>query len=210
MIYLKENRKPMDAVIFDLGNVLLDYSPRRILGEIGISPDLHDRIAAVLFEDLETWTELDRGTITSADLIDIAVSKEPFLRKEITEFIREWPYHFNAIPENVAALYRIIETGTKIYVLSNFALDVFRIEQKRNVFLSEFDGFIISSEHHLVKPDPAIYRLLIETFDLDPDRSVFIDDIEANINAAIAAGLNGIHLPARTDVSSYFIFPESE
>ncbi len=210
MIYLKENQKSMDAVIFDLGNVLLDYSPRRFLGEIGIHPEVHDRIAAVLFEDAATWTELDRGTITNAELIEIAAGKEPLLRNEIKKYVREWPYFFNAIPENIAALYRIKEAGAKVYVLSNFAIEVFKIEQKRNSFLADFDGLIISSEHHLIKPQPEIYRLLIEKFQLNPERSVFIDDIEENANAALRAGLNVIHLPARSAVAPYFILPEPD
>ena len=97
MVFLKENKKEIEAVIFDLGNVLLDYSPRRFLGEMGFHPDLHDRLASVLFEDTETWSKLDRGTITNSELVEIASAKEPSLRKEIRQYLRKWPYYFNGI-----------------------------------------------------------------------------------------------------------------
>lgn len=207
MVLLKENQKEMDAVIFDLGNVLLDYSPRRFLGEIGISPEIHDRLAAVLFDDLDTWSNLDRGTLNNAGIIKIAVAKEPMLRKEITKFISKWPDHFNAIPENVASMYRIKETGTKVYVLSNFSEEVFTRERKRNAFLADFDGLIISYEHQIIKPQPEIYNLLIDKFQLSPAKSVFIDDLEANVSGAKNAGLNTIHLPACSPIEPFFIFP---
>lgn len=208
MVLLKENHKEMDAVIFDLGNVLLDYSPRRFLGEIGISPEIHDRLAAVLFDDSETWSKLDRGTLNNAGLIEIAAAKEPMLRKEITKFISEWPDHFNAIPENVASMYRIKEAGTKVYILSNFSEEVYAIEKKRNAFLTDFDGVLISYEHQVIKPEPEIYNLLINNFQLSPDKSVFIDDLEANVRGAKNAGLNTIYLPACSPIEPFFIFPE--
>ncbi len=208
MVLLKENHKEMDAVIFDLGNVLLDYSPRRFLGEIGIPPEIHDRLAAILFDDSETWSKLDRGTLNNTGLIEIAAAKEPMLRKEITKFISEWPDHFNAIPENVASMYRIKEAGTKVYILSNFSEEVYAIEKKRNAFLTDFDGVLISYEHQVIKPEPEIYNLLINNFQLSPDKSVFIDDLEANVRGAKNAGLNTIHLPACSPIEPFFIFPE--
>lgn len=208
MVFLKENKKEMEAVIFDLGNVLLDYSPRRFLGEMGIHPDLHDRLAAVLFEDTITWSKLDRGTITISELVETASEKEPSLRKEIKQYLRKWPYYFNAIPQNIAAMYRFKDAGVKIYVLSNFANEVYAMIKKRNAFFSDFDGQILSYEHKVIKPEPEIYELLICTFQLNPEKAVFIDDILENAQGAVQAGLNAIHLPACAEIEPYFIFKE--
>jgi putative hydrolase of the HAD superfamily len=208
MVFLKENKKEIEAVIFDLGNVLLDYSPRRFLGEMGFHPDLHDRLASVLFEDTETWSKLDRGTITNSELVEIASAKEPSLRKEIRQYLRKWPYYFNGIPKNVAAMYRIKEAGAKIYVLSNFANEVYAVIKKRNTFFSDFDGQILSYEHKVIKPEQEIYDLLIRSYQLNPEKSVFIDDMLENTQAAIRAGLNAIHLPACAEIEPFFIFQE--
>jgi putative hydrolase of the HAD superfamily len=76
MVFLKENKKEIEAVIFDLGNVLLDYSPRRFLGEMGFHPDLHDRLASVYLRT-RNMSKLDRGTITNSELVEL-FSKRAF------------------------------------------------------------------------------------------------------------------------------------
>lgn len=207
MIRLRQNLMEMDAVIFDLGNVMLDYDPRRFMTELKIDAALHDRIAAALF-DHENWLEIDRGTMTDAELTEAAVALDPGVGDEIRYYMANWADHFHAIPENVATFEKVKATGTKTYVLSNFSKDTLAKMEARYPFLTEFDGRIISYEHKLIKPDPAIYHLLIETFDLNPARSVFIDDLEVNIQAALAEGLNGIYHAAATPLEPYFIFED--
>ena len=95
-------------------------------------------------------------------------------------------------------------------VLSNFSQETFEKIKERNAFLSDFDGMVISYQHHLIKPDPRIYRLLIETYNINPARAVFIDDLEENVKAGREAGFFGIHLPPCADVTPYFLFPEGQ
>lgn len=194
MIRLKENGKEIDAVVFDLGNVLLDYKPRRFMGEMGIPMSLHDRLSNALFDGPE-WNEMDRGTLTREEFIEAAARRDPMMRKEIKTYMNRWDEFFHAIPENVESVYRIKEAGGKVFVLSNFCAESFRYIVKRNAFFQEFDGMIISYQHHLVKPDPAIYRLLIDTMKMDPGRTVFFDDVPENAAAAVNTGMNAVQLP---------------
>ncbi|MGH7095052.1 MAG: HAD-IA family hydrolase, partial [Stellaceae bacterium] len=60
-------------------------------------------------------------------------------------------------------------------------------------FLGWFRGILVSGEVGVLKPDPAIYRLLVERFAIDPHRAVFIDDVKANAEAASCVGIRGIH-----------------
>ena len=100
-------------------------------------------------------------------------------------------------------LYQVKETGARTYVLSNFQKTCFRVMQEHNVFLDDFDGRVISFECHLRKPQPEIYELLISRYQLDSAHSVFIDDMEVNVQAAKAAGLQTIHLPIGGFVLNY-------
>jgi 2-haloacid dehalogenase len=59
-------------------------------------------------------------------------------------------------------------------------------------FVRYFDGFVISGEEGVVKPEPAIFQVLIDRFDVDPANAVFVDDVQHNIDAANALGFNGI------------------
>ena len=203
MIYLKEDHSPIDAVIFDLGNVLLDYKPRRFMGEMGIAPKYIDRLLKVFPESPE-WLELDKDTISDDEFLESALRKEPTLRREIRLYHTRWFDYFKAIPENVAAFYELKEAGAKTYILSNFQRTCFKKMREHNIFLDDFDGRVCSFECGMIKPQPEIYELLITKYGLDPARSVFIDDTPVNIEAARAAGLKGVILPIGGCVLDYF------
>ena len=194
MVILNENNTALDAVIFDLGNVLLDYNPRRFMAEMGIDPKYFDRLTAI-FPESKEWQDLDMGLISDDEFLSKALYKEPLLRREINLYHKHWYDYFKAIPKNVAAFYQLREAGVKTYILSNFQETCFRAEQEHNVFLDDFDGRVISFECHLRKPDPKIYELIIDKYLLDPAHSVFIDDMDINIMAAKASGLQTILLP---------------
>lgn len=194
MIFLNDDRTELSTVIFDLGNVLLDYNPRRFMAELGISPHHFDRLTEI-FPESKEWQDLDENLITDDEFLASALHKEPTLRREINLYHKHWYDHFHAIPENVAAFYQIKEAGAKTYILSNFQQTCFKVMQEHNVFLDDFDGRVISFECGMRKPDPGIYQLLISKFDLDPAHSVFIDDMKVNIEAAASAGLKTILLP---------------
>lgn len=207
MIYLNEDHAPIDAVIFDLGNVLLDYKPRRFMAEMGIAPEKIDRLLKV-FPDSPEWLELDKNTISDDEFLESALHKEPALRREILLYHRHWYDYFKAIPENVAAFYMLKEAGAKTYLLSNFQKTCFAEIRKHNVFPDDADGQVISYECRMIKPDPGIYDLIISKYQLEPSRSVFIDDTPVNIEAAKAAGLKTILLPIGGYIMDYLTIEE--
>ena len=202
MIFLNEDRTPLDAVIFDLGNVLLDYNPRRFMGELGIDVKYIDRLMEI-FPHSQEWQDLDQNLISDDEFLESALRKEPSLRREILLYHKHWYDHFKAIPENVAAFYEIKEAGAKTYILSNFQKTCFRVMQEHNAFLDDFDGRVISFECRLRKPQPEIYEHIISKYQLDPAHSVFIDDMDVNIEAAKAAGLKTVLLPVGGKILDY-------
>ena len=204
MIRLRQNLMEMDTVVFDLGNVLLKYDPRRYLELLKIDPALHDRIETALFSN-PIWHEIDRGTMTDEELADAASALDPEIDDEIHYYMRNWADYFYLIPENVDTMYRIKETGTGVYILSNFSERTFAKMEAAYPFLQHFDGRIISYREKLIKPDHAIYRLLLDRFGLDPARSVFLDDLEANIQSALEVGMNGIWHKAGELIAPYFV-----
>ena len=202
MIYLNEDRTELETVIFDLGNVLLDYDPRRFMNELGIDPKHFERLTEI-FPQSKEWQELDEDLITDDEFLTAALQKEPALYREINLYHRHWYDHFHAIPENVAAFYQIKEAGAKTYILSNFQRTCFSVIREHNAFPDDFDGRVISFECGLRKPDPKIYELLISRYGLDPARSVFIDDMPVNTEAARAAGLKTVTLPVGGYILDY-------
>ena len=108
MIYLNEDHTRIDAVIFDLGNVLLDYKPRRFMAEMGISPEYIDRLIKI-FPQSQEWQDLDADIISDDEFLETALRKEPTLRREIRLYHKHWYDYFKAIPEHVAAFYELKE-----------------------------------------------------------------------------------------------------
>jgi 2-haloacid dehalogenase len=97
-----------------------------------------------------------------------------------------------ALDDTVAILEELRSRPVRLYALSNWSGDLFRRNRARFTFLDWFDGMMISGDEHLIKPDPRIYRLLAERFDIAPATAVFIDDREDNVEAARAGGFTGV------------------
>ena len=94
---------------------------------------------------------------------------------------------------NARVLAALRECGTTLYFLSNYAAETYKMALARFDFLAWFAGGIVSGEHGVIKPDPAIYRLLLERHAIDPHRAIFIDDVAANAEAARPFGIHPIH-----------------
>jgi 2-haloacid dehalogenase len=97
-----------------------------------------------------------------------------------------------AIDEVVQILSELRERGTPLYALSNWSAETFASQPKRFPFLSWFRGIVVSGHEGVIKPDPRIFRLLLDRYALAADEAVFIDDNPANAAAASALGIHGI------------------
>ena len=122
-----------------------------------------------------------------------AVARHPDKRA----LIEAWWAHFDemvpgAIEGTVAVLARLRARGVALYALSNWSAETFVLSRGRFPFLEWFSGMVISGQERIVKPDPRIFAVLLERYNIDPARAVFIDDIAANTAAAQAFGIRGI------------------
>ena len=119
MLFLKGNETEIKAVVFDLGNVMLDYDPARFMAELGISLQHIPRMMEIIANRPE-WDEYDRGALTAGDIRDLAIRDEPKLRREITHYLNHWSERFTALTDNVETFYHIREEGVKTFILSNW------------------------------------------------------------------------------------------
>lgn len=184
----------IDAVVFDIGNVLIRWDPFRLYRTMGFADD---RTRAMLAETrlLEiNHRELDAGAPAAAVISRLA-SAFPQWRDAIEAFDIRWAEMLGgAIDENVALMAQLKSLGIPVHAISNFSIDKFAIARNRFPFLDSFDERIISAEVGLIKPDPAIFELLIRRRSLEPARTVFIDDSAANIATAQMLGFLPVHV----------------
>ena len=183
----------MDAVLFDLGKVLLDYNPRYYYERFfaGDELALYRFLAEVVPGD---WVlEMDRGTPMD-EAIATRQQRFPEHAPLIARWKEGWPHMVRAeILGTVAVLDELRQRGRRLYALTNFSHETWPVARARFEFLGWFEDVVVSGEVGLVKPDPRIYRLAIDRCRLEPARTVFVDDLLANVEAASAEGLHGLH-----------------
>jgi len=191
-------------VVFDLGGVLLEYEPKRFLMSFGFKPEIMAALKKAVFEH-DIWLELDRGTYTFAEAVEIIAGLNPGLDKEIRALFNEKrDLLFGEMHESVAFMRRLKNEGYDIYFLSNFSREGFSFVEGKYGFLQEAKGRIISSAVGHIKPEPEIYLTLLNTYDLKPDETVFIDDMEKNVEAARELGIRAIRFTDANDLKQKF------
>jgi 2-haloacid dehalogenase len=105
-----------------------------------------------------------------------------------------------AIEETVDILRELKRAGVPLYAVTNWSAETFPSAQNRFDFLAEFDGIVVSGEEGVIKPDPRIFRILLDRYDIPADAAVFIDDNPANADAATNLGIHGIHFRSAAEL----------
>jgi putative hydrolase of the HAD superfamily len=179
-----------DAVVFDLGDVLVTYDPLAHLRTRFPEP-LATRIYGAVYGSSH-WLEMDRGVLAAEEIFARMAMDAPDMAGWIRPALATYPDILQPIPESVAYLSRLKEAGYRLYVLSNVSAEFFSGIRARNSFFELFDGLLISGEERVIKPDPAIYLLLFHRFGLMPARTLFVDDRVENIKTAMELGMQGM------------------
>ncbi len=182
----------INNIVFDLGNVLLDFKPLVFLKEKFVDPELIDKLYQIVFKSRE-WIELDRGTVKEEDVVERLCRKNPGFEEEISEVFSEWKEILRPINGTVDILNELKEKGCyNLYVLSNYHLEAFEVVSHYD-FFKHFDGLVISAEINYIKPEPDIYDHLIEKFKIDPEKTLFIDDTRENLDGAEEFGIKTVY-----------------
>lgn len=171
------------TVVFDLGGVLIDWNPRylyeRLLGSAAEAEDLIRSVA------LPSWNHQLDGGRRFDDVLPEWIAAHPEHAELIRAYRQRWHETVSGANEDVVAiLSELNDLPLRLYALSNWGREPFYQTRPRFPFLDWFDGVVISGEEGVTKPDPRIYRILIDRFDIQPRTAVFIDDLEANVRAA--------------------------
>lgn len=184
----------LDAIVFDIGNVLLRFDPDALLERyFPAQPELQSELKWRVFQS-PYWALLDYGKMTQEEAIAAMTLKAPHLSKEIANLMNSWINLDEVVPEGLEALRLCKEKGKRVYILSNYPEMAFDFIQPKHDFFKEFDGIVVSSYIKMAKPRPDIFEHLLKTYHLTPERTLFIDDLPGNIAAAMLAGMQGLCL----------------
>ncbi|WP_270457125.1 HAD family hydrolase [Lactobacillus gasseri] len=175
-------------IIFDFGNVIMNYSPNEILNHYELSPADHDLLRKIIFESKE-WSEIDAGKISEKEATEIFMDRVPDrLKGKVKQVMVTWPENVDFYEPVFNYMEKLRQEGYKIYGLSNTGMQ-FANFVKNSEMGNYFDGYVFSAQEKLMKPDRRIYEKLIARYMLKPEESLFIDDLKANTDAAKKLGM---------------------
>jgi 2-haloacid dehalogenase len=180
-----------DAVVFDLGGVLIDWDPRHLYRKLLADEAAVEEFLATITTP-EWNAEQDRGR-PFAEAVAELVERHPAHAASIAAYHERWTEMLGGeIPGTVAVLAELRDAGVPLYALSNWSAETFRLTRDRFPFLEWFDGLVVSGEEGVIKPDRRIFELLLERFGLVAAATLFVDDSPANVAAARAVGMDAV------------------
>ena len=199
MVYklLKKDKKEAEGevknIIFDVGQVLVSYDWETYLKEFHFPAEEEKLMAEKIFKS-QTWNERDRGLFPEEEYLKQFIAALPaeyeedvkrvIAESEKTVGIKDYAETWTAYLKN---------QGYHLYILSNYSQ--FMLDHTRSnkmPFLKNMDGVIFSCEVQQIKPEPSIYKTLLNRFGLKPEESVFLDDRLENCEAARKLGIHAI------------------
>ena len=176
-------------LVFDMGNVLLEYRTARTLARYFSGAEDRALIDRELFNGPE-WVKADLGECTGEEQF-LGVSKRvpQRLHAALQACINGWQADMIPMPQSQRFVAEMKEKGYGLYVLSN-ASPLFYECFPRFGHIEIFDGMVVSCDYHVLKPDERIYRILLEKFHLKPEECLFFDDRPENVQGAREVGMN--------------------
>lgn len=179
-------------IIFDLGNVIINYNQKKIINNFTEKEEEIKYIYDEIFHAPE-WTLMDLGDITNDEAIEIINKRNEFKYEKLTqEFLHEW-YKKQPINRDIVEIAKILKNnGYNLFVLSNMANQTYEYF-KNDEFFSLCTGIVISAHEHVKKPDEKVYRLLLDRYNLNAEKCLFIDDDDSgkNYETANKIGIKG-------------------
>jgi len=176
-------------IIFDLGGVMIEWAPEKFIREAFADQERVPTELAQVFSSL-LWAAHDGGWFSREELI--AKLPEKYDRALFRSFVSQLADLMHPIVPMVDLFYELKAQGYKVYFLSNMPSEMYHELALRHDFFKHTDGQLISFQVGSIKPMPQFYQALLSMHGLDPKESLFIDDLEGNIEAARKLGIEGI------------------
>ena len=188
-------------IILDMGNVLLEWNKDKILQGISDTKKDYLILDKSIFQS-GLWERLDLGTMTREELVLKVVSMiGRTYQKKVEEVIWNWPSYIEIFTEVFPVLSEAKKKGHRIFVLSNTSKVFYDLLEEQLSPLKELlDGFVLSCDIKAIKPDLAMFKEILDKYQLNPANCIFLDDIEDNTSAAQKLGIRAYQVKKRSDV----------
>jgi len=202
------NLKP-SIVVFDIGGVLIDWNPRYLYRKLFAEDTaaMEDFLTTVCTPEWNLQQDAGRPW---KEAVDDLSARYPEKAELIAAYDLDWDEMVSGrIPGTADLLWECKSRGTPVYCITNFSVDKLDRARERFEELNAFDGIAISGEVRFLKPDAAIYRCLLDEHGLRAEDTLFIDDVQTNVEGARAVGMHAVRFvdsnTLRSDLTGYGI-----
>ncbi len=193
-------------IVFDMGNVLLDFNPQASMQMLEIKEEAQPFILKELFGGPE-WIKLDLGNISVDEAYESIKQRVPEeYHADLRKCTDEWDVCMVPVEGAKEFCDYVKANRYNVYVLSNAHKSFYRYFP-RHFDLEFFDGVVVSADVHIVKPDVRIYEHLIEKYGLKADECLFVDDRQDNVEGAIKAGMQAYRFKNDFEEIKQFLKP---
>jgi 2-haloacid dehalogenase len=182
----------LTTVIFDLGGVLADWDPRYLYRELfdGDEVAMEEFLAQVCSP---AWNHAMDAGRSRAEAVDELVRQHPTHDALIRAWVDRWEDMLGAeIAGTAEVVAELHGRGVRLLALTNWSAETFPVARQRFPSFAYFEGIVVSGEHGIAKPDPALFQLLLERHAVDPATAAYVDDRDTNVDAATALGMTGL------------------
>ncbi|HGP9973334.1 TPA: HAD family hydrolase [Streptococcus pneumoniae] len=190
-------------IIFDLGNVLIEWNKEKILSKI-CKNDLEYNLFNKFVFQSNLWIDLDNGKISLEFLENQLIDEMGHqYQDQIHELVWNWFHYVDLYDEVYELIKQLKKKNFQIYVLSNTS-SIFHIllDSVLSKVSSVLDGYVISCEVKMMKPQKEIYLSLVNKYQLDIKDCIFLDDLEENVEAARTLGIKAFQIKERKEISN--------
>ena len=178
-------------IVFDMGRVLLQFDPLFISSHFTETAQDAQLLAENVFQSV-FWDLLDRGTITHQQFREMArMSLPQRLWPNLDRALEQWYHHIPAVEGMEPILRSLKAKGLGLYLLTNANIQFHQYHQQLPA-RECFDCILVSADHKMMKPEPAIYRQLAQLYALELSQCLFVDDRPVNIIGAKFCGMQGL------------------
>jgi 2-haloacid dehalogenase len=192
----------INTIIFDLGAVLIDWNPHYMYRTIfSNEEEMKNFLTNVATSD---WNEEQDAGRPLSEGTELLIQQFPEHEHNIRAFYTRWDEMLGeAFWDTVEIFKQLKETGKyQIYALTNWSAETFPVALERYEFLHWFDGIVVSGAEKMRKPTPEFYQILLDRYQVEPAKALFIDDNYRNVLAAEKMGIKSIHFVSAEDLKS--------
>ncbi len=181
----------IDTVVFDLGGVVVDWDPKAFV-QHALADDEMRQSALVHIIGHEDWLALDRGTMDVATATQRFVNRSGIPTGLVNAILAQVPPFLTTKEDTVKLINAVRRRGLRTLFLSNMHHTSIDYLERHGAFWPSFEGGIVSCRVGSIKPEPEIFQALFDRYELTAQRSVLVDDMQVNVDAARDLGMHGI------------------